>query len=161
MKGFLLRDEAGLTLVEILVAVAIIMVGLVAVMQWFPIGTQGMDTGRKQSTAVFLAEQQIEQIKSFALSTAANQGWVSLPANCSPCAAAAPFNSQGFDTIAGYPEYSIRVNLQAGPTTTTRLVQVQVSYRRITGGVAGAGGAAQRLQAAGTQVDMATLIAQH
>lgn len=150
MRGFLLKDEAGLTLVEILVAVAVIMIGLVAVMQLFPVGTQSMDTGRKQSTAVFLAEQRIEQIKAFALSNP----WSNLPANCSPCAAVAPFNSQGFNTIPGYPEYSITVNLQPGPTATTRLVRIQVSYRRITGG-------GSAVQAAGNQVDMATLIAQH
>lgn len=53
------RDKSGLTLAEILVAVALLMIGLVAVMQAFPLGTQGMDTGRRQSTAVFLAEQKL------------------------------------------------------------------------------------------------------
>ena len=69
MTGFCRKEESGFTLVEILVAVFILMIGLVAVMQWFPLGTAGVETGRRQSTGVFLAEQKIEQIKAWALST--------------------------------------------------------------------------------------------
>jgi type II secretory pathway pseudopilin PulG len=150
------KNQAGLTLVEILVALALIMVGLVALMQWFPLGTQGIDTGKKQSTAVFLGEQQLEQIKSFALSTAAGQGWASLPANCgapaTPCLIA-PFLTQNFNTIPGYPEYSRTVILAAGPTATTRLVRVQVGFQRVTEvGV---------FQGAANQIELATVLAQH
>ena len=78
MTGFCRREESGFTLVELLVAVAILMIGLVAVMQWFPLGTAGVETGRRQSTGVFLAEQKIEQIKAWGLSTAANQGFTTV-----------------------------------------------------------------------------------
>lgn len=54
-EGSPCRDESGLTLVGILVAVGIVMIGLLAIMQSFPVGTQGVETGRRQSTAVFLA----------------------------------------------------------------------------------------------------------
>ena len=162
MTGMRWKDEAGLTLVEILVAVALIMIGLVALMQWFPLGTQGMDTGRKQSTAVFLAEQQLEQVKGWVLSTcgpttvpACNpaQGFANLPANCNPCNVAnTPFITQAFNTIPGSPEYSRTVILAVGPTGTTRLIRVQVGFRRVTGvGV---------FQGA-NQVELATVIAQH
>lgn len=159
MRGMPWKGQAGLTLIEILVAVALIMIGLVALLQWFPLGTQGMDTGRKQSTAVFLGEQQLEQIKAFALSAGAGQGWANLPANCGTPAPACnvantPFVTQAFNTIPGYPEYSRTVILAAGPTpATTRLVRVQVGFRRVTEvGV---------FQGAANEVDLATVIAQH
>ena len=163
MKGVPWREEAGFTLVEILVAVAIIMIALVAVIQWFAIGTQGMDTGKKQSTAVFLGEQKIEQIKAWALSACTGPG--SVP----PCAVAQgfatlalggtcfnpgnPCANDAFSTIPGYPEYSRTVIItNPPPTPTTTLVRVQVGYRRVTeGGVF----------AAANQVELATLIAQH
>ena len=160
MKGFFRRDQSGFTLVEILVAVAILMIGLVAVMQLFPMGTAGVETGRRQSTGVFLAEQRIEQIKAFGLSTVAGQGFAAIPI-CNPCVVGpAPFIQENFSTIPGYPEYSRRVFVTCPtapfggpcPTATTRLVRVQVGYQRVTStGVFGAG----------TQVDIATLIAQH
>ena len=157
MRGMPWKDEAGLTLVEILVAVALIMIGLVALMQWFPLGTQGMETGRKQSTAVFLAEQQVEQVKAWALSTTAPQGWANLPAPCNPCNVAnTPFVSPTFGTIPGYPEYSRTVILEAGPTATTRLVRVQVNFRRVT-----EVGVFTNAAAGANRVELATIIAQH
>ena len=59
--------EAGFTLAEILVACAIISVGLVAVATGFGLGVDGVEAGRQQSTAVFLAEQRIEQAKDLAM----------------------------------------------------------------------------------------------
>src|SRR5258705_10961573 len=59
--------EAGFTLAEILVACAIISVGLVAVATGFGFGVDGVEAGRQQSTAVFLAEQRIEQAKELAM----------------------------------------------------------------------------------------------
>ncbi len=149
MKGSC-RDESGLTLVEMLVAVAIIMIGLVAVMQWFALGTQGMETGRRQSTAVFLAEGKLEQIRAWSFSTAAGQGFATVPI-CNPCTGAPPFNQENFNTIPGYPDYSRTLIVQNGPTPATKLVRVQVSYRRVT---------STGVFTGGTQVDMATLIAQ-
>ena len=163
MKGVPWKSEAGFTLVEILVAVAIIMIALVAVIQWFSIGAQGMDTGRKQSTGVFLGEQKLEQIKAWALSACIGPG--SVP----PCAVAQGFTTvvpggtcfnagnpcanDAFSTIAGYPEYS-RTVVVTNPTPTTTLVRVQVNYRRVTDvGVFTNVGA--------NQVELATLIAQH
>jgi hypothetical protein len=123
------------------------MIGLVAVMQWFPLGTAGVETGRRQSTGVFLAEQRIEQIKAWSLSTAANQGFATVVQGGACCPAV-----EAFGSIPGYPEYQRTVTITNGPTGTTRLVRVQIQYRRVT---------AQGVLTSGQQVDIATLIAQH
>jgi prepilin-type N-terminal cleavage/methylation domain-containing protein len=145
MTGFCRREQSGFTLVELLVAVAILMIGLVAVMQWFPLGTAGVETGRRQSTGVFLAEQKLEQIKAWSLSTAAGQGFATVVQGGACCL------PDAFNTIPGYPEYSRTVTI-ASPTLTTTLVRVQIQYRRVT---------AQGVLTSGQQVDIATLITQH
>ena len=148
MKGFSFRDESGLTLVEILVAVALILVGLVAVMQAFPLATQGMDTGRRQSTADFLAEQKIEEIKAWSLAPAP-RGFDNVPI-CNPSCtglsgALAVFNLEGFNSISGYGDYSRTVVIdQTGYPANIKRVRVTASYRQVTGG---------------TQVSVETLIA--
>ena len=167
MMGFCRRDQSGFTLVEILVAVAIIMIGLVAVMQWFPLGTAGVESGRRQSTGVFLAEQKIEQIKAWALSTGAGQGFATVDAGGTCFTAAnAPCTNDAYNAIPGYPEYQRTVTISCvttGPppvtvaspcpaNATARMVRVQVQYRRVT---------AQSVLTSGQQVDIATLIAQH
>ena len=160
MRDFCRREESGFTLIEILVAVAILMLGLVAVMQWFPLGTAGVESGRRQSTAVFLAEQKIEQIKAWSLGSAVNQGFAQVIAGGGCFVAGGPCNNDAFNTIPGYPEYNRTVTITvclAAPcpvplTTTTRLVRVQVQYRRVTdrGTLTG-----------GQQVDIATILASH
>jgi prepilin-type N-terminal cleavage/methylation domain-containing protein len=59
--------QGGFTLAEILVACAIISVGLMAVATGFGLGVDGVEAGRQQSTAVFLAEQQIERAKALGM----------------------------------------------------------------------------------------------
>ena len=147
------REQAGLALVEILVAVAIIVIGLIAVMQAFPFGIEGMDAGRRHSTAVFLAEQKIDQIRAWALSVLPTQGFASLAAG-GACFTApdGPCRSDVANTIPGYPEYGRTVLVQNGPTATTKLIRVQVSYRPVT---------TQGVLASRTRVDIATVIAQH
>jgi len=143
VKRFSFKDESGLTLVEILVAMAIIMVGLAAVMQAFPVATQGTEAGRRQSTADFLAEEKLEQIKAWSLSTctgppgcAVPQGFTTVVKPGGTCANAGnPCADDAFDSIPGYAGYSRTVIVQGNPpapTANTRLVRVTVSYRRVT-----------------------------
>lgn len=144
--GSLPRDEAGLTLVEILIGIALIMVGLVAVTQWFPFGTQAVETGRQQSTAVFLAEQRLEQIRAWAVSTAAGQGFASITngsPSTAPCCA-----PEGYNSIPGYAGFRRQVTVSNGPDGTKE-IRVQAFYRPL---------ASQGIAMGETQVQLVTLI---
>ena len=65
IAGFakILSDSRGMTLAEILVALVIISIGLVGLAAVVPISSYGIQEGNQMSTAVFLAEQRLEQIK--------------------------------------------------------------------------------------------------
>jgi prepilin-type N-terminal cleavage/methylation domain-containing protein len=128
-KVFSLRDESGMTLIEVVVATTILLVGLVAAIQAFPVGTSGMETGRRQTTGHFLAEHKIEEIRGW--SQASGGGFTNIPI-CDPCTGAAPFNREDFNSIPGYAGYSRTVAVQNGPTANTRQVRVTVAYRRLT-----------------------------
>ncbi len=79
-------NERGLTLAEILVAVAILGIGLVGLAVVVPIASYGVQEGSQLSTATFLAEQRLEQIR--------NAPWTGTPANdCIGSGAGAPVAS--------------------------------------------------------------------
>lgn len=118
--------EAGFTLAEIMVACAIISVGLVAVATGFGFGVDGVEAGRQQSTAVFLAEQRIEQAKTLAMR---ETGLVQLIAANLPA-------TEAYGAIAGAPPSYRRTTeittFSAGGFDGKR-VDVVVLYRPVTG----------------------------
>ena len=57
-------DERGVTLVEIVAAVAIISIGLVGLAIVIPVSSYGVQEGGQLSTATFLAEQMIERARA-------------------------------------------------------------------------------------------------
>lgn len=61
-----LGDE-GFTLAEILAAVAVMAIALVAMIAAVHHGLSGIDTGRGESTALFLVEDKLEELRSVAL----------------------------------------------------------------------------------------------
>jgi prepilin-type N-terminal cleavage/methylation domain-containing protein len=85
-------DQRGMTLSEIIIAVAIIGVGLVALSSAIPLGAYGVQEGSQLSTATFLANQRMEQVR--------NALWPD-PANgkdklgVSPSSTAAPVGTDG------------------------------------------------------------------
>jgi prepilin-type N-terminal cleavage/methylation domain-containing protein len=59
-----LRNQQGLTLVEVLLATAIIGIGLTALAAAIPMAAYGIHEGNHLSTATFLADQRLEQIRN-------------------------------------------------------------------------------------------------
>src|SRR5262245_25112233 len=140
-------DQRGLTIVEILLAVVIIGVGLVALSSAIPLAAYGIQEGNQLSTATFLANQRLEQIRY--------AQWTACPLvdklGVSASVAAAP-DSGGVVTFpdedplpAPYAMYrrEVRITGLWGPatcpggglpgTTGLRQVTVTVSYRPMTG----------------------------
>jgi prepilin-type N-terminal cleavage/methylation domain-containing protein len=117
--------QAGFTLAEILVACAVISLGLIAVATGFGFGVDGVEAGRQQSTAVFLAEQRIEQAKELAARkpNLADLTVANLPA------------SEAYGAISGAPSSYRRtttITTNPGGTTGAR-VDVIVFYKPVTG----------------------------
>ena len=56
-------DQRGMTVPEILAAVVVIMVALVALASAIPISAYGIQEGSQLTTATFLANQRLEQVK--------------------------------------------------------------------------------------------------
>jgi prepilin-type N-terminal cleavage/methylation domain-containing protein len=124
-RSKLCAGQAGFTLAEILVACAIIAVGLVAVATGFGFGVDGVEAGRQQSTAVFLAEQRIEQAKALAMR---QTGLVQLTVANLPA-------TEAYGTIAGAPPHYRRtttITANPGGLNGAR-VDVTVFYRPVTG----------------------------
>jgi prepilin-type N-terminal cleavage/methylation domain-containing protein len=57
----------GFTLVEIMVATAMVGIGLVGVAAALQHGLSGIETGRGESVAIFLAEHKLEELRALAL----------------------------------------------------------------------------------------------
>ena len=162
-------DQRGFTLPEVLLTMAIIGIGLAAVLATIPYGAFAVQDGRQLSTATFLADQRLEQARYVP--------WRGTPANdclgISAAATAAPsvpagatcvygavavgaggalpwFADEGATAIAGFPGSSRQVRITdcgAGLGCTgvvdsaLRLVAVTVTYTplALTGPAGGAG----------------------
>jgi prepilin-type N-terminal cleavage/methylation domain-containing protein len=117
-----MADQRGLTIVEVLVAVVIIAVGLVAIAGGMHLATVGVATGGQHTTASFLAEQRLEDIKAFALSSDTQQGWSNVNgASFGP--------AEAYGSIAGHPGYRRMTSISAaGGSATQKLATVSVFW---------------------------------
>jgi hypothetical protein len=152
-----MTNERGFTLVEVLLAAFLMTVGLVGLLSVVPVGTFATSDGYRLSTATFLANQKLEEVR--------NMPWRSAPVNdclgLSASASAAPtvpagatctlgattvnangalpwFADQGSTAISGFSGYSRSVRITncgvgAGcggvVDATLRNVVVTVTYR--------------------------------
>jgi prepilin-type N-terminal cleavage/methylation domain-containing protein len=120
------RGATGFTLVEILIAAAVIGLGLVGVAAGFLHAVGGLEAGRQQTTAAFLAEQRIEQLKAGALNNFLNVTTAAYP-------------SEAYGSISNngnpMPSYRRTVSIVEAPggLADTKLVEVTVFYRPVVG----------------------------
>jgi prepilin-type N-terminal cleavage/methylation domain-containing protein len=120
------RGTTGFTLVEILIAAAVIGLGLVGVAAGFLHAVGGLEAGRQQTTAAFLAEQRIEQLKAGALNNFLN-------------VTTAIYPSEAYGSISNngnpMPSYRRTVSIVEAPggLADTKLVEVTVFYRPVVG----------------------------
>lgn len=149
-------NQRGMTLAEVLVALPIITIGLLALLSAIPLSTYATQEGSQTSTATFLANQRLDQVR--------NARWM---ATCPPTpddlgvsasSTAAP-TSGGTTTFADepaiaapYAAYSRQVRITESVASTTvcgptgaisgtyglRTVTVTVAYRPLSATGAGA-----------------------
>jgi type II secretory pathway pseudopilin PulG len=143
-----------MTIVEIMVAIGIIAVGLAALSSAIPIAAYGIQEGNQLSTATFLANQRLEQVRNATWSTETVVDNLGISASST----AAPVGDGGATTFPDEPPWALDEAQWAGYTRTVRItncgvapgcsgivdagirqVTVTVSYRPMTGiGVAAA-----------------------
>lgn len=136
------RDAVGMTVAEVIVALFIITVGLVGLMAAIPLSTSHIAEANRKTTAVFLAQQRVEQIK--------NARWTTVPAadtlggaGSSGTAVVAQWADEA--AVAGYPAFQRQVRIRDcsvapgcgmalhATLATLRQVTVTVSFARMTG----------------------------
>jgi Tfp pilus assembly protein PilV len=118
-----LGNERGASLVEVLVSSSLLVITIAAVFSSLAYGVNGVESSREGSTAVFLAEQRLEQVRAFAVSTAATQGFVNLTTTS--------FASEAYGSISGFANFrrSVTITANAGGNADLKLVQVTVAYK--------------------------------
>jgi type II secretory pathway pseudopilin PulG len=112
-----------MTLTEVLIAIFIITIGLVAVATGMQLATVSINVGQQETTATFLAEEKLEDVKAFALSTLGTRGFANV------ASANFPVEVYGTITINGtnYNGYR-RTTTIMNPSATTKVVVVNVFY---------------------------------
>lgn len=154
-----------MTLAEILVATVIISIGLVGLAVVIPLASYGVHEGNALSTATFLAEQRLEEVRNASWTTTPSANdclgtGPSAAATSTTCARTQPAvctsgtsctTFEDESAVSGYGSYSRNVRITdcgttacAGVTNANmRLVRVTVSYRPISG-VGGSGATASK-----------------
>jgi len=148
----LTRNQRGMTLAEVIIATAIIGIGLVALSSAIPLAGYGIHEGGHLSTATFLANERLEQVRNARWEvgppTLDNLG-VSASATVAPVSGGVTTFPDENPVAAPYTEYSSTVRVAscgAGAgcngivSPDMRQVTVTATYRPMTGvGVAPVG----------------------
>ena len=123
-------DQRGFTVAELLAASVVIGIALLALLQTIPLSAYGIQEGSQQSTAVFLANERMEQVK--------NAQWADVPppysaipptpavdnVGVSASATAAPANAAGITT---FPDENPVAAPYAGYTRQVRIIDCNIA----------------------------------
>ena len=143
----LLLAQRGMTLAEILVAIAVIGIGLAALAATVPLSSYGIQEGSQLSTATFLANARLEQVKNATwteapIPTGTDSVGVSASASAAPVSAAVTTFPDENPVAAPYGQYTrtVRIFDCSSPgmscgvaDANLRQVTVTVTYRPLTG----------------------------
>jgi prepilin-type N-terminal cleavage/methylation domain-containing protein len=137
----------GFTLAELFVAMFVLSVGIVAVAAALGQATSGVEVGRGETAAIFLAEQRLELLKSWAL-----EDWSSalLQAGRAVEAYGTIVNAARYRRETIVVDHAGRECASSVPSTVAcKRIRVTVSYRPVSGG----GGLAEE-----RRVDLVTVL---
>ena len=147
----LISNQHGMTLAEVLVALPIITIGLLALLSAIPLSTYAIQDGSQTSTATFLANQRLDQVRNAQWmatcpATVDNLG-ISAPSTAAPKDGAAVTTFADENPIAApYAAYTRQVRITESVASTTvcgatgaitgtyglRTVTVTVTYRPLS-----------------------------
>ena len=141
-----LRNDRGITLAEVLIAAAILSIGLAALMAVVPVASYAVQDGSQTSTATFLAQQRLEQVRNAAWNALSD--CIGLSPNATSPPAPSPAGTCGATavtypdeaTVSGFAQYARTVRITdcgvtpCGTVTSPamRLVTVTVTYRPLS-----------------------------
>jgi prepilin-type N-terminal cleavage/methylation domain-containing protein len=118
----MILDRRGLTLPELLAAVAVIGIGLAGLASVVPISSYGLQEGRQLSTATFLAEQRFEEARRAA--------WAAVPDE--DCLGVSAGNMAPTSTRCTRPLSTIATACATGASCTTFPDEPAAGYSRTT-----------------------------
>lgn len=119
--------DGGITLAEVLVAAAILTVGMLAAMSAMAVGFAGVAAAHRSSVALFLAEDRLEQVRAFALGAPPAQGLPRLTPE--------QFPAEPYGALAGRPDYRRVTEVAVEPDGLRDVWRVSVTvFYRIGGG---------------------------
>jgi hypothetical protein len=141
-----LANERGITVAEVLIAAAILGLGLAALMGVVPVASYGIQDGNQTSTGTFLAQQRLEQVRAAAWTATSDCVGLSPDAASPPapsgstCGGATTPTFPDEAAVAGFAQYARSVRItDCGVTpcglvthAAMRLVTVTVTYRPLS-----------------------------
>jgi prepilin-type N-terminal cleavage/methylation domain-containing protein len=118
------RNSRGFTSIEVLVAMLILSIGLAAVAIGLQHASSGIETARGETTAAFLAEDRLEQLKNLALTD-----WPSPTLKAGTA-------TEGYGTVPHASAHRRVTTITDNPgstcTESCKLVRITVFYRAVT-----------------------------